>query len=282
MNQVVLNLTPSGMVPSKALTPHVPITVTEITEQVHEAVETVGVTILHLHARDKDGKPTSDPDIYAKLIESIRSRHPDLVICVSLSGRHAVEIEKRSAPLFLASSLKPDMGSLTTSSLNFVTQASLNAPDTVQRLASMMRELNIVPEIEVFDLGMINYAKYLIRKQLIKPPFYFNIILGNIASAQMNPMTFGLMVNELPENSIWAVGGIGEYQLLANTFAIACGGGVRIGLEDNIFYDTGKTRLASNLDLLKRIKQLADIFERPIMAPNEFRKIMGLPCQLQN
>src|SRR3972149_746086 len=131
MNQsIVFNLTPTGIVPTKAMTPHVPITKEEIVEQVGEAIEEIGVTILHLHARDKDGKPTSDAETYGKIIEAIRKQHPDLVICVSLSGRQVSEFERRSAPLMLTGNAKPDMGSLTTSSLNFINQASLNAPDT--------------------------------------------------------------------------------------------------------------------------------------------------------
>lgn len=282
MNQsIVFNLTPTGIVPTKTMTPHVPITTEEIVEQVGEAINQIGVTVLHLHARDKEGKPTSDMEIYGKIIETIRKQYPDLVICVSLSGRQVNEFERRSAPLMLTGNAKPDMGSLTTSSLNFVSQASLNAPDTVQRLAQRMKEFGIVPEIEVFDLGMINYTKYLIRKQLLEPPFYCNIILGNIAGAQPDLTQFGAMIGALPSDCYWSAGGIGEFQLRTNVIAISCGGGVRVGLEDNIYFDSAKTRLASNLDLLKRLKRIADEFERPIMSPVQFRQLMQIPRRSQ-
>ncbi|MHC4424427.1 MAG: 3-keto-5-aminohexanoate cleavage protein, partial [Planctomycetota bacterium] len=103
----------------------------------------------------------------------------ELIICVSTSGRVFFEFEKRSAVLDLKGELKPDFGSLTLSSLNFNRQASVNTPQMIQDLAKKMLENNIRAELEAFDLGMINYAKYLIRKNLLKPPCYFNLILGN-------------------------------------------------------------------------------------------------------
>ncbi|MHC4758857.1 MAG: 3-keto-5-aminohexanoate cleavage protein, partial [Planctomycetota bacterium] len=106
--------------------------------------------------------------------------------------------------LELSGELKPDFASLTLSSLNFNNIASINSPQMIKALAGKMLEKGIRPELEVFDLGMINYAKYLISKELIKPPYYFNLILGNIACAQPNMLSMGLMVRELPENSIWS------------------------------------------------------------------------------
>lgn len=254
------------MVPTKAMTPHVPVSVAEIVEQVQAACE-IGITLVHLHARDEiSGEPTYRKEIYARILEGIRRFCPELVTCVSLSGRNFNELSKRSE----AVELQPDMGSLTLSSLNFPRQASLNAPDMIQALAEKMNDYGVHPELEVFDLGMIHYAHYLIQKNILRPPYYFNLIFGNLAGMQSDLTEMGLALKQLPPGSHWAFGGIGRQQLAANAHAIAAGGGVRVGLEDNLYYDLHKNILARNTDLLKRVHALAEWFERPVMTPAEF------------
>lgn len=272
----IVNYVPTGMVPTKRMTPHVPVSIREIVEDVHAAYE-AGITIVHLHARDEvTEEPSCSTEIYARLIEGIRMFAKDLVICVSLSGRTFNEFAKRAAPLELVGDLKPDMGSLTLSSLNFAQSASVNAPDMIQGLAKAMQERGVLPELEVFDLGMINYARYLESKGLLQPPHYFNILLGNIAGAQGDLLSAGLMVRDLPARSVWSLGGIGDTQLSANMLALAIGGGVRVGLEDNIWYDLDRRTLARNGDLLGRVHRMAETMERHIMQPEEFRRLMGL------
>ena len=269
---LIVNFTPTGMIPTKEMTPYVPITVNEIIEDVHEAWE-IGITIVHVHARDEQtGEPTYKGEIYRRIIDGIRKFAPDLVICASLSGRTFHEFEKRIEAL----DAKPDMGSLTLSSVNFNQQASINSPQMIQDLAQEMQRRCILPELEAFDSGMINYAKYLERKSLINPPHYFNLLLGNIACAQANLLHAGMMINDLPKWSYWSLAGIGDAQLKMNSIAIANGGGVRVGLEDNIWYDSARTRLAKNSDLIKRIHVLAEANERKIMPPKEFRLLLGL------
>ncbi len=271
MEKYVLNFTPTGMVPTKAMTPRVPVTPAEIVDEVNEAA-TMGVNMVHLHAREPaTGAPSYRKEIYAEIIEGIRRRHRDLVICVSTSGRNFPELEKRSAVLELGGDLKPDFASLTLGSLNFGTQASVNEPSVIKDLAGKMLANGIRPELEVFDLGMVNYARYLIDKQLIRQPCYFNIMLGNIACAQADPMHLGLIVRELPAGSIWSAGGLGRAQLPVNTMALAAGGGVRVGLEDNIWYDAERTRLAGNLELLKRIINIGNALGRTPLPARELR-----------
>ncbi len=273
---LIINFTPTGMIPTKKMTPFVPISISEIIEDVHKATE-LGITMVHLHARDSiSEEPTYKKEIYAEIIASIRKFDPYLVICVSLSGRTFSALEQRGNPLFLEKSLKPDMGSLTLSSLNFNKVASMNSPDMVHDLAALMKEKGIVPELEAFDIGMVNYAKYLIKKGLIESPHYFNLLLGNIACAQANLIHTGIMIQDLPQNSLWSLAGIGNVQLKMNSLSIAIGGGVRVGLEDNIWYDTTRTKLASNLDLLKRVHKIAAANSRDVMTPQEFRKKMRL------
>lgn len=274
--KLIVNFTPTGMIPTKELTSHVPVTPSEIIEDVHEA-SCIGITMVHVHARDPGtGQTTYKAEVYGKIIAGVRKYAPDLVICVSLSGRAFSEFEQRAEPLLLDGALKPDMGSLTLSSLNFNKQASVNSPDMVQALASEMKKRHIMPELEAFDAGMINYAHYLIKKSLLEPPYYFNLLLGNVACAQADLLHLGIMVRDLPPRSYWSAAGIGDFQLSMNSVAIAMGGGVRIGLEDNIFYDRKKQKLAHNADLLHRIHTIAEANEREVMTPAELRRRLFL------
>ena len=274
--RAVVNFTPTGMIPTKEMTPLVPVSVNEIVEDVHRAHE-IGITMAHLHARDElTGKPTYKAELYARIVEGVRSYAPDLIICVSLSGRDFKEFEHRSDVLRLDGNLKPDMGSLTLSSLNFNRQASLNSPEMIQNLAKAMLDRGILPELEVFDSGMVNYAHYLLRKGLLEPPNYVNIIVGNIASAQADLLHVGIIVNDLPSDSIWSLGGVGDAQLPMNGVAIAAGGGVRVGLEDNIWFDRARTRLASNSELLKRVHDMVAASDREVMTSRELRERLNL------
>lgn len=273
---LIINFTPTGMIPTKEMTPHVPISVSEIVEDTLRANE-IGISMVHLHARDQQtGCPTYDPDIYAAMISGIRKYAPELIICVSLSGRDFKEFEQRSAPLMLDGNVKPDMGSLTLSSVNFNKQASVNSPEMIQSLARCMKERGIVPEMEVFDSGMINYARYLEKKGLVKAPYYFNLLFGNIACAQADLLHVGIMIRDLPQDSLWSLAGIGNAQLSMNGLATTMGGGVRIGLEDNIFIDQERKQLATNESLLRRIHVLAQAYGRPLMRSGELREVLHL------
>jgi 3-keto-5-aminohexanoate cleavage enzyme len=276
-SRFILNFTPTGMIPTREMTPHVPIQPDEIIREVIEAAR-LGVNMVHLHAREPEtGEPTYKKEIYRRIISGIREQNKDLVITVSTSGRNFSDFDKRSEVLELTGDAKPDMGSLTLSSLNFNKQASINTPDMIRMLAEKMMEKGIKPELEVFDLGMINYAKYLIRKGLIQPPFYFNLILGNIACAQADMLSLGLMVRELPEGSLWSAGGIGQWQLRMNAMSLVAGGGVRVGLEDNIYYDQERTLLALNRHLIERVISIAESLGRKPYTHKETRDLLELP-----
>jgi 3-keto-5-aminohexanoate cleavage enzyme len=273
---LIINFTPTGMIPTKDMTSHVPLSRSEIVEDVHAAFE-IGITMVHLHARDEQlGTPTYRAEVYRDIIEGIRMFSKDLVVAVSLSGRTFQEFEKRTAPLQLDGGSKPDMGSLTLSSVNFNEVASINDPGIIQALAREMKRRGIMAELEAFDTGMINYAKYLERKRLLEPPHYFNLILGNIACAQADLIHAGIMIRELPPRSYWSMAGIGNAQLMMNSLAVASGGGVRVGLEDNIWLNKNRTKLARNVDLIERIHVLAKANERNIMPPADLRKLLHL------
>jgi len=264
-NKIIVNFCPTGMIPTKNTTSYVPISPTEIIEQTHEAYE-LGITIVHLHARDGKGVPDWNPEIYQKIFEGVRLHCPELVICGSTSGRNFPEFEKRSAVI----DLKPDMCSLTLSSLNFVKQASVNEPHTIVALIEKMIENGVVPELECFDLGMINYGKYLIEKVNLKGPFYWNLLFGNIAGFQANFNQIGIALSEIPSGHYVSLAGLGADQLPVNSCAIAMGYGARVGIEDNIWWDSNRTRQASNLELIKRTHELIEINQKEFFKPKEF------------
>ena len=267
---LILNLCVNGMVPTRDLTPHVPISPEEIAGDVLRCAE-LGVTTVHMHARDENGRPTHRKEVYAEIIGRIREHRPDLVLGVSCSGRERPEFDPRSEVLDLTGDLKPDMASLTTSSLNFARQASINAPDTVQRLAERMAERGILPELEVFDLGMANYVRYLADRGALRGPLYANLFFGNVATAQCSLLDMAALTGAMPVGTAIAFGGIGRCQRTVAATAIAMGFGVRIGIEDNIFLDEGRTRLATNIDMVSMVHRVAELHERPIMTPTEFR-----------
>lgn len=275
MKKLIINLAPTGMVPTKQMNQAVPVTPQEIANDVLECAN-FGVSIAHLHARNADQSPAHEKEAYVEIISSIRAKRPDLVIVTSTSGRTVSEFEKRSDVLNLEGNLKPDMASLTLGSFNFAKSVSNNAPDVIEQLARRMLERGIKPELEVFDLGMVNYAKYLISKGALQPPYYFNILLGNIGTAQANLQHVGLIVSELPPQSYWALAGIGNAQAPMNALGVVMGDGVRTGLEDNLWYDDSRNTLTTNASLVKRVCNIARALDREIATPEEVRSMLGL------
>jgi len=272
---LIINVCLTGMIPTKTNTKYVPVSVDEIVKDAISVYD-AGARIVHLHARDAEGIPTYEARYYEDMITAIRRERPGLVCCVSTSGRNFKEIEQRSEVLYLTGNAKPDMASLTLGSLNFSTGPSINSLDMIQQLAMIMKERGIKPEMEVFDSGMINVAKYLERHELISGKKYFNILLGNINTAPATIGDLASLVNALPKNSIWAGAGLGGFQLPMNTAAIVAGGHVRVGLEDSIYYDYKQNILATNTNLVKRIVRIAKELQREIATGSETRSILGL------
>lgn len=277
MNELIINLACTGVIPTRAMSPHVPLQHDEIVADVAAGLEQ-GVQMFHLHARDADGQQVSDPEPYGRLIETIR-RLPggrEAILCVTTSGRKQADFESRSRVLDLDGDMKPDMASLTLSSLNFVQSASINAPDTIRRLAARMQERGIRPELEIFDIGMANFARVLQREGLLTGPLYANVLLGNIAGAQASALDLAAIQAAIPEGTVTALAGIGRHQLGASLLGLLYGDGVRTGLEDNLWYDHERTVPASNRSLVSRIKRLADELGRPLAGRPQLRTRLGL------
>lgn len=263
------------MVPGKADNPALPITPGEIADDCARCCA-LGVSLLHLHARDEQGQPTWKPDVYHDIVRRVRERCPDAVICVSTSGRTFKEFAERAAVLDLDGDAKPDMGSLTLGSLNFPNQASVNEPAMIRALAQRMRERGIVPELEIFDLGMLDYAHYLRDRGVLVGPVYANILLGSLGTLAATPFNLALLVERLPPNTTWAATGIGRYQFPMNRLAIAMGGGVRVGLEDNIWFDDDRTELATNPRMVERLTRIARAMGREPATPSQVREKLDI------
>ena len=245
----IINFTPTGTQTTRSNS-FAPLTPNEIIDSVYEANE-IGISIVHLHARDEVTlENTYKKEVYQKIIEGIKKHCPELLICVSLTGRNFPELEQRSEVL----QLLPDMGSLTMSSLNFPSGASINQPEMILSLINEMDKYGVQPEIECFDAGMLNYTNYIISKNILTPPYHINIILGNMYNGQCDLGTLSTIKNNLPSNSFTCLGGIGSQQLKSTAYGLLDFDGIRIGLEDNLYYK-GKEK-TTNMMLLKRAHRI--------------------------
>ena len=272
---LIINAAITGMVPTRDRVPHVPVTPDQIVSDAvrcHEA----GAAIVHLHARDENGRPTWHREVYAEFIPRIRELCPDLVICVTTSGRDFAELEKRGDVLTLEGDAKPDMASLTLGSLNFITGPSVNAPETIEGLARSMQERGIKPELEVFETGMAYMAEHLADRGVLEPPFYANVLLGSLGTAPARAGDLVHIVDALPRGTTWAAAGLGAFQLPMNAISVFMGGHVRTGLEDNPYLDYAAKTPATNPALVARVAALAATAGRPIATPAEVREWLGL------
>jgi 3-keto-5-aminohexanoate cleavage enzyme len=273
--KLIINLAPTGMVPTTADNPAVPVDTDTIVATSVDCCE-AGASIVHIHARDEKQSPAWQSERYREIVLGIRARCPDTIVCVTTSGRTHGAFERRSDVLNLDDLAKPDMASLTLGSLNFPKQASVNEPSMIRRLADKMNERGIVPELEVFDFGMLDYAKYLIEHRVLREPFYFNLLLGSLGTLGATPFHLASLVMSLPAGATWAAAGIGRFQFSMNSLAIVTGGHVRVGLEDSLFLDVDKERPATNRSLIDRIVRLAAAAERQVATALEAREMIGL------
>ncbi len=277
MSKLLINVALTGMVPTTRDNPHVPVTPRAIAQDVRRCYE-AGASVFHIHARNDDQSPAWEREYYREVLTAIREevRDREIVICVTTSGRVHNTLECRSDVLQLQGELKPDMASLTLGSMNFPKQASVNSPDMIAGLAGVMREQGVVPELEVFEIGMIDTSHFLLRKGILDRPLYYNILLGSLGTLSATSMNLAMAVQALPAGATWAATGIGQFQFAVNTWAITTGGHVRVGLEDGLYMDTAKTDLASNPRLVERIVQVARAVGREPASPLECRDIIGL------
>ena len=269
--------------------PHVPVTPQEIADSALEAHE-AGAAIVHLHVRDpKTRLGSRDIGLYRELVKIIRERNTDVIL--NLTGGMGGEILFGPAdrPLPPASEtdfvgpdermehiaeLRPEIASLDTGSLNFDEALYATTPNWLRRMCSRYQESNVVPEIEVFELGHIELAKQLIKESLIRQPPIFQLCLGIKYGAPATPDVMLAMRNALPVGAIWAGFGLGAMQFPMAAQAVLMGGNIRVGLEDNLYLERGV--LATNAQLVERARKIVEGMGAKVLSSNDARKRLGL------
>jgi len=273
MNQpCIICVAITGSLPTKENNPNVPITVAEQIESTQEAFE-AGATIAHCHVRDDAGKPTSDPERFARLKEGLQRHCPGMIIQFSTGGRSGAGAA-RGGML----PLKPDMASLSVGSNNFPTRVYENPPDLVDWLAAEMIRYCIKPEIECFDLSHIVQAAAMQRDGRLKGPLYVQFVMGVKNAMPADERIFDFYIETLKRlapDAQWCAAGIGPAQLIINEWSIAKGGHTRTGMEDNVRLDKN-TLASSNAALVKRAIAICEKHGRPVASWREARSVLGL------
>lgn len=272
-NPCIICVAITGSLPTKDNNPAVPISISEQIESTQESFE-AGASIVHAHVRDDDGKPTSDPERFARLKEGIEKHCPGMIIQLSTGGRSgAGRVRGGMLPL------KPDMASLSVGSNNFPTRVYDNPPDLVDWLASEMLVYNVKPEIEAFDLSHIMQAAAMQKDGRLKGPLYVQFVMGVKNAMPADERVFDFYIETLKRlspDAQWCAAGIGPAQLTINQWAIAKGGHTRTGMEDNVRLDKN-TLASSNAALVKRAVEICQKHNRPVATWKQAREILLKP-----
>lgn len=269
---VIITVAITGAVPKKKDNPAVPVTPPEQIESTHEAYE-AGASLVHIHVRNPDESPGSDPDLYGKVQEGVRKHCPGMIVQFSTGGRGR-DMSSRGAMLHL----KPDMASLATGSVNFPDRIYENPPDFVENLAKVMLDNDIKPEVEVFDLAMLYNAANLVKKGLLKDKPHVQFVMGIPNAMPARRSVFDFLRGELPvvlPGATWVAAGVARFQWEVNQWCLETGGHCRTGLEDNLKIDANRLA-ASNAELVKKIADNCERFGRRPATAAEARQILGL------
>ena len=268
----IITVAITGAVPRKKDNSAVPISTAEQVESTHAAFE-AGASLVHIHVRDEQENPSSDPQRFALVQEGIKNHCPGIIIQFSTGGRGR-EADQRGSMLHLA----PDMASLATGSVNFPGMIYENHPELIDQLAGNMLKQHIKPEVEIFDLSMLYSAAALVERSLIKAPVHVQFVMGvpNALPPRREILEFEVaQLSTVMPDATWTAAGVGRGQLEVNHWALEMGGHCRTGLEDNLRFD--KSRLAqSNAELVGRVATLCSDYDRHPASPAEARQILGL------
>lgn len=255
--------------------PNLPYTPEQQAAAAKECFE-AGCRVIHLHVRDDNALATQDLNRFKESIDAIREAAPEVIVQISTGGAVGEDFDKRIAPL----QLKPDMGTLNGGTLNFGNEIFVNAPEDIERLAEAFKQYNVVPEVEVYEPGMIDYIARLVKRGIITAePLHVQFVLGVPGGMTGTPKNVMFMAEHLKSvlpTASWAVAGIGRYHIPASMQAMTLGGHIRVGFEDNIFYHKGIVA-ESNAQLAARMARIAKEIGRPIATPAQAREILALP-----
>lgn len=269
MSKLIITVAPTGAETTKEQNPHLPVTPGEIAEHVHAAWR-AGASIVHIHGRRLDGSPTQDATVYKEIIERIREKS-DIIIQVSTGGAIGMTRDERIAPVRLS----PEMATLSAGTCNFGTDIFINTSSDMEFFAGIINEHGVVPEIEVFDAGMVANALVLMKKGLIPSKAHFDFVLGVPGAMPASAENLVYLSRAIPPGCTWSVAGIGRHELPMAALAVVMGGHVRVGFEDNLYYAKG-VPAESNAQLVARVVRIAQELGREIATPQEARTLLGL------
>jgi len=265
---LIITVAPVGAEVMPDQTPHLPVTPAQLGETAR-AIRAAGASIVHVHCRNDDGTNTHDVARFRAAYEAVRAAS-DLIVQFSTGGAIGMTPEERAAPL----ALRPEMATLTCGTVNFGEDVFENSFPIMRGIAAKLAEHGVTPELEIFDLGHLSNAKRLAAEGTIRLPAHVDLVLGVPGGLDASVENLVDCVRAVPAGCTWSVAGIGRMQLPLATVAIAMGGHVRVGLEDNLYYAKG--RLARNEELVARVARIADELGRPVATPDEARTILGL------
>ncbi len=269
MEELIITAAVVGAELTREDTPYLPLTPEEIAEEARRSVA-AGASVVHIHARDREGGPTQKREVYREIIRRIRERC-DPVIQVSTGGAVGMSAEERLEPVSLA----PEMASLTAGTVNFGDEVFFNPRGLMVEFAEAMNKHGVKPEIEVFEAGMVANALWLERKGILVRPLHFDFVLGVPGAMPATHRNLVFLREALPEGSTWSAAGVGRHQLPMAAAAVLMGGHARVGLEDNIYYSKGELA-RGNAPLVERVVRLARELGREVADPGRARSILGL------
>jgi 3-keto-5-aminohexanoate cleavage enzyme len=268
MDPLIITCAPVGAEISPDQTPHLPYT-PRLLGETARAVREAGGSIVHVHCRNDDGTNTHAVERFREAFEAVRA-NSDLIVQFSTGGAIGMSPEERAGVL----ALRPEMATLTCGSVNFGDDIFENSFPIMRRILAAMNEFGVRPELEIFDKGHVANARRLAKEGLLTFPQHVDLVLGVPGGLEATVQNLCDLVDDLPSGCTWSVAGIGRQQLPMAMVAIAMGGHVRVGLEDNLYYSKG--RLARNEELVARVARIAAEAGRPVATPDEARKILGL------
>lgn len=282
-NKVIITVAPTSNFHGKEANPALPIQPDEIGRDVHDCFN-AGASIAHLHARDAQGLQTNDTRVFQRINTEVRAKC-DIIIQNSIAPANGPNAGVAIDGLQTLDAY-PEMASLDMG-IVAVTNPKSGKDEIVEwtrsflvKAATIMQERGIKAELEIFNDSHIENARYLISKGLVTPPFSFNFVMGmhkiNHASVDWSPKRLLAYIDDIPDNSVFSTMGIGATQVLATTTSLLCGGGARVGFEDNVFYKKGELA-KSNAQLVERIVRAAREFGLEPATPEEARSILGIP-----
>ena len=273
MEKLIITAAICGAEVTKEQNPAVPYTVAEIQREAKSAYD-AGASIIHLHVREDDGTPTQDKARFKACIDAIKEVCPDAIVQPSTGGAVGMTDLERLQPTELPGI---EMATLDCGTVNFGgDEVFVNTENTIKNFGKIMIERGIKPEVEVFDKGMVDYAIRYAKQGFIKEPMHFDFVLGVQMTATARDLAF--MVDSIPAGSTWTVAGVGRHEFPMAAIAIAMGGHVRVGFEDNVYMSKG-VLAKSNGELVSRVVRIANELGREIATPKEARQILGLEEQ---